>query len=199
MLAEIQIDRRSRRTQILDAALALFAEHGIRHVTTRQIALAVGISQPSLYAHFPTREAITAEVCTRAFNALYTSLLAAVTPDDTPVARLINLGRTYVDFGLSNESAYRVAFMEESDSGPKSADDLVLHAGLRAFSLLKAEFDKTYGPESMESALRAQSSWAALHGLVSLLIARREFPWVDRRALIEFHLGQICAIAFLKN
>jgi hypothetical protein len=30
--------------------------------------------------------------------------------------------------------------------------------------------------------------WAHVHGLTSLLIARPEFPWVDREALIEAHI-----------
>ncbi len=200
-------DSRSRRVQILDAALALFAEHGIRQVTTRQIAQAVGISQPSLYAHFPTREAICAEVCSRAFTTLYETLAAVVECGDTPSARLMKLGRTYVDFGLSNEAAYRVAFMDElekpsdhlhCDDMPHSHDDdRVMNAGLSAFSVLKSEFDAFYGAQSQESTLRAQSCWAALHGLVSLFIARAEFPWAERETLINFHLRQLGAVAFL--
>ncbi len=44
--------------------------HGMQAVTTRQIAAAVGVSQPSLYAFFPNKQALEAEVCTRAFEEL---------------------------------------------------------------------------------------------------------------------------------
>jgi AcrR family transcriptional regulator len=46
-----------RREQIIDAALALFAEHGLR-CTTRQLAEAAGVSEASLYLHFETKDAL---------------------------------------------------------------------------------------------------------------------------------------------
>jgi hypothetical protein len=36
-----------------------------------------------------------------------------------------------------------------------------------------------------------QSIWAGLHGLVSLLIARPDFPWVERETLIARHLEML--------
>lgn len=37
----------------------------------------------------------------------------------------------------------------------------------------------------------AQVLWAGLHGLVALLIARPEFPWVDREKLIATHVAML--------
>jgi hypothetical protein len=36
-----------------------------------------------------------------------------------------------------------------------------------------------------------QSLWAGLHGLVSLLIARPEFPWIERETLIATHVAML--------
>lgn len=47
-----------RRQAILDAALPLFAAHGVRGVTTRQIAEASGVSEALLYKHFKSKEAL---------------------------------------------------------------------------------------------------------------------------------------------
>ena len=47
-----------RREQIIDAAIALFAEHGFRCTTTRQLAEAAGVSEAALYLHFETKEAL---------------------------------------------------------------------------------------------------------------------------------------------
>ena len=41
-----------RREEILAAALRLFGQYGLYGVSTRQIAQAVGVSQPTLYAYF---------------------------------------------------------------------------------------------------------------------------------------------------
>ena len=44
-----------RRASILDAAVKLFAERGFRGTTTRDLAAAVGVSEPVLYEHFPSK------------------------------------------------------------------------------------------------------------------------------------------------
>ena len=44
-----------RREAIIDAAVKLFAEKGFRGTTTRELASAVGVSEPVLYQHFETK------------------------------------------------------------------------------------------------------------------------------------------------
>ena len=52
-----------RRAAILRTAIELFAKRGFRGTTTRELALAVGVSEPVLYQHFATkRELYTAIV-----------------------------------------------------------------------------------------------------------------------------------------
>jgi AcrR family transcriptional regulator len=49
---------RGTREEILTAASNLFAVHGYYGTTTREIALAVGVRQPSLFHHFESKSAI---------------------------------------------------------------------------------------------------------------------------------------------
>lgn len=44
-----------RRASIVGAAIRLFGEKGFRGTTTREIAAAVGVSEPILYEHFNTK------------------------------------------------------------------------------------------------------------------------------------------------
>jgi AcrR family transcriptional regulator len=46
------------RKTIADAALALFLEHGYDAVGVREIAAAADVAQTTLFAHFPTKEAL---------------------------------------------------------------------------------------------------------------------------------------------
>lgn len=179
----------NRREHILAEAAQLFVSHGIAEVTTRRIAQAVGISQPSLYAHFASRDAIMVELCRRAFATLASRLAAADSLGGTPAERLERLSREYVDFGLSEAAAYRVAFMLEKPNEDEADKAVVLEAGGAAFATLVALFTQTHGAAGV---MAAQSTWASLHGLVSLLLARQEFPWVDRDALIEHHIASVC-------
>jgi AcrR family transcriptional regulator len=52
----------SARVEILDAAAALFAEHGYAGTSTRSIAERVGIRQASLYYHFAGKDELLLEL-----------------------------------------------------------------------------------------------------------------------------------------
>src|ERR1041384_363145 len=52
----------STRRRILAEAASLFRRHGYRGTSTRQIAEAVGVKQPSLFHHFPNKQAILEEL-----------------------------------------------------------------------------------------------------------------------------------------
>ncbi len=51
-----------RRRCILDAARGLFAEKGFLGVTTRQLAAAVGVTEPVIYEHFASKRGLYDEV-----------------------------------------------------------------------------------------------------------------------------------------
>jgi len=51
-----------RRGQILDAALALFAEHGYRATSVAAVATAVGLTEQGVLHHFPSKDALVQAV-----------------------------------------------------------------------------------------------------------------------------------------
>jgi AcrR family transcriptional regulator len=83
-------DWRARRwaethKRIYDAALRLFQEHGFDNVNVGQIVAAAGISVPTFYAHYQSKEHLIMQVPTAAeMNALL-----ATQPADLPVAERI--------------------------------------------------------------------------------------------------------------
>jgi AcrR family transcriptional regulator len=181
-----------RRDEILDAALRLFSERGVMGVSTRDIAGTVGISQPALYAHFRSREDLLAELCERAFDELAQRMNALPEDDMTDRAALLRVGRVYIDFGLERPDAYRVAFMLEKRKSPaEDLDPRFLAAGLTTFEAFQKRLARLVSlglTRPGDARLLAQSLWAGLHGLVSLLLARGDFPWVERETLIARHL-----------
>lgn len=51
-----------RRGEILDAALAVFGEKGYEAGTMREIAARVGVSEPAIYRHYESKEAILGDI-----------------------------------------------------------------------------------------------------------------------------------------
>lgn len=181
-----------RREEILDAALRLFSERGVVSVSTRDIAGMVGISQPALYAHFRNRDDLLAELCERAFRELEQRMEALPEDAMTDRAALLRVCRVYIDFGLERPEAYRVAFMLEKRRSPaEELDPRFLAAGLTTFEAFQKRLARLVSlglTRPGDARLLAQSLWAGLHGLVSLFLARGEFPWVEKETLITRHL-----------
>lgn len=53
---------KDRKAAIVAAALPLFARKGFAETTTKDIARAAGVSEPLLYRHFPSKEALYLEI-----------------------------------------------------------------------------------------------------------------------------------------
>lgn len=183
-----------RREEILAAALKLFTEFGLYAVSTRQIAQAVGISQPTLYAYFPTKDDIGRELHSRAFALLAQSLADGNGgPIETPEC-LMRMLRIYIDFGLKHPEMYRIAFMSESvqiKAWWKPQDMTLSPETQLTYGVLRRELTELHGrglTVDIDTSALTQSVWSSMHGLVSLLIAKPGFPWVERELLISSHL-----------
>jgi len=53
---------KDRKLAIVKAALPLFARKGFAETTTKELARAAGVSEPLLYKHFPSKEALYTEI-----------------------------------------------------------------------------------------------------------------------------------------
>lgn len=75
--AKARMTSEERRAAIVQAAARIFAEKGFRGTTTRELAAAVGVTEPVLYEHFRTkRDLYSAIIGERATEGL--ALLAAL-------------------------------------------------------------------------------------------------------------------------
>ncbi len=85
------------RGRILLAGLGLFAEHGFHGTSIREIAAGAAVQSASLYAHFPSKEAILAELVLAGHEEHHTRLVTALLQSGTdPRDRLAALVRAHV-------------------------------------------------------------------------------------------------------
>jgi AcrR family transcriptional regulator len=169
------------REEILAATERLLGKTGDEEaVSVRAIADAVGVSPPAIYLHFPDKDALIFEVCAARFTDLHQALEAAAGPVDDPIESLIARGKAYVRFGVENPEQYRILFMRRGNKRTVLPDELrsteafgtLVHAVERCVEMRALPSD----PGALEVALEL---WAAAHGVASLLIGIKGFPWPD--------------------
>jgi AcrR family transcriptional regulator len=113
------VRRRTRRDEILDIAVALFAQRGYHGVSMDDIGAAAGVTGPALYHHFAGKEAMLAAALIPVSEGLLTGGLTLVTehPDD-PRALLHSLVDFHVAFALENPAVIAL-HMHELDRLPE--------------------------------------------------------------------------------
>jgi AcrR family transcriptional regulator len=82
--------------RILRAALGLYSEYGFYGTSIRDIASQVGINPATLYAHYPSKEKILADLVLLGHQELYDRLRSALAAADSmPTAQLAALVREH--------------------------------------------------------------------------------------------------------
>jgi AcrR family transcriptional regulator len=81
------VQHSAARTRVLDAALDLFAQHGVSGTSLQMIADSVGITKAAVYHQFRTKEQIVLAVTERELSRLGPALEQAEAHGDGPQAR----------------------------------------------------------------------------------------------------------------
>ncbi len=90
-----RIQQRNRES-ILDAALAVFSQHGFRGATLDQIAEVAGLSKPNLLYYFPSKEAVHQALLTGLLDT-WLDPLRALDPAGDPVEEVLAYVRRKLD------------------------------------------------------------------------------------------------------
>jgi AcrR family transcriptional regulator len=101
--------REATRQEILDAAWALAAEHGLSQITLRQVADRIGMRAPSLYTHFAGKNAIYDAMFGQAWSEyLAVAQEAYRTRPSSPRAALRTYARTFFDFAAGDLARHQL-------------------------------------------------------------------------------------------
>ncbi|MFB6852459.1 TetR/AcrR family transcriptional regulator [Streptomyces sp. NPDC056341] len=103
---------RSRRAEILAAAVPLFARDGFANVTNGQIAQAVGLAPSALYRHYPGKVDILAAACLQAAGLLAQAVDRSLQEVADPHDAVAALAATYVAYSFEYTALTSVAEAE---------------------------------------------------------------------------------------
>jgi AcrR family transcriptional regulator len=152
----------SPREQILDAAAALFAEHGLSGTSTRAIAERVGIRQASLYYHFAGKDDLLVELLTRSVRPSLDVVrgIEDLVPDRASAAAALH-ALVMVDFRTLADTPHNIGTLyllpevqgERYDGFRVQRRELQDAYGRIGTAAASAEVRATIGPEALGAVL----------------------------------------------
>lgn len=152
----------TRREQILATAADLFAARGFHGVSVAELGAACGISGPALYKHFPSKQAMLAEMLVSISERLLAvgreRVAAAADPDDA-VRALVDW---HIDFALGHR-ALIVVQDRDWESLPADAREQVRRLQRRYVDVWAAQL------RARRPGLDTVSARAAAHAVFGLL------------------------------
>ena len=163
------------RDELVDAAEVLLRERGDEsRVSINDVVGAVGVTPPSLYAHFADKAALFVEVHARLMASFGDHLAAATAGIADPVEQLRVRGHAYLEFARTHPDSYRALFM--SSAAAAAGDDLperIMTTTSYADLLTNVEACIAAGYVNVDNLSADEVSrtiWALVHGIASMAI-----------------------------
>ncbi len=135
------------REKILARALELFSARGYEGASVNEVALLAGITKPTLYYYFNSKEGLYDSLMRENYERLNTALAVAVVYNPNPSEYfadvypvLLEVSLTYYRFASANEDFYRMALADLFQ--PRSSQIHVIAAKyhFRQYELLEEMF-----------------------------------------------------------
>jgi AcrR family transcriptional regulator len=181
-----QKEKESLRQEIMDAARELFVEKGYENVSMRKIAERIDYSPTTIYLYFDDKADLMTQICERTFAKLAHNIKSINKKIDDPVEALRAGMTEYINFGLRYPSDYLLLFNTIVTDAPSVPFDE--SNGKLAFETLREAVTACILAgltRSNDVDALSQSLWMGIHGVTSLLITQKGFPFVGKKRLIE--------------
>lgn len=117
----VRLPAAQRRSQLLDTAVHVFAEHGYHATSMNDVAETAGVTKPVLYQHFSSKRQLFVEVLTDVGDALRDTIAKATSDAPGPRQQVENGLRAYFRFVEERTDSFRVLFGSGARRDPEFA------------------------------------------------------------------------------
>lgn len=167
-----------RRAQILATAAELFAERGFHGVSVGDLGAACGMSGPALYKHFPSKDAVLAEMLVAISEELLAVGSERAGDANGPAESLDALIDWHITFAMANKALIVVQDRDWS-SLPVEAREKVRSLQRRYVDLWATQL------RAVEPDLTRKESLARAHALFGLLNSTPHSAFLPRGQMRE--------------
>ncbi|MGO8685159.1 MAG: TetR/AcrR family transcriptional regulator [Thermoleophilia bacterium] len=161
------VDREARRSEIVSAAAAVFAQRGLAATTVSDIVRSAGVAQGTFYLYFQSKDEAVLAVAERFGDVMIESIERAVAaPQLSAVQKLLSLRDTLSDATASAGTPELVEIMH-SPGNRAIHERLAEHLTPRLVAILESIIDQGVGEGVFAVADTHAASWFLLGGLQS--------------------------------
>ena len=132
------MDATPTRDRLLDAAAGVFLQHGYSSASMEQVRQAAGVSNGSLYHHFPTKAELADALYVQTLHDFHGALLAAVRGDVEAEAGVKALVRAYVSWVVKHPDRAALLHKLKREGDVTDASAGINAANAEAFGALRA-------------------------------------------------------------
>lgn len=125
------------RDKLLDAAARIFVAHGYADASMEQVRQAAGVSNGSLYHHFPTKAKLADALYVDTLHDFHASLLAPIARDVDAETGVKSLVRAYVHWVVRHPGRAALLHTLRRDGEVTDASEGISEANLQTFAVLK--------------------------------------------------------------
>lgn len=111
-----------KRERILSAAVDLFYRQGYQRTTLDQVAQALGVTKPFIYQYYASKNALLAEICSRAIMEAHATLNRTLTQQGTAKQKLWTIMSDFTRTVLDNQANAVIYSREEKELEPEDRD-----------------------------------------------------------------------------
>ncbi|MBV5264265.1 TetR/AcrR family transcriptional regulator [Pinisolibacter aquiterrae] len=180
-----------RRTEIIEAVLRLSVEVGPDRLGTLAVAAAVGISQPAIFRHFPTREALWVAVAEHVATRIRAAWNEAEGGSPSPTETIRRIVAAHTGLVAGEPSVLAIIFSHEL----RVSNPALAAVFRRLMTELTGRFIVTFGPLAARMSVAPQDAALLVLGLVQGIALRwslsgRGFDLVaEARHLLDLQLA----------
>ena len=162
------------RDTLVATVIAQLAQQHDAALSLRELARSVGVSIAAVYRHFPSKEALLAEVAAAGFASLIAKWEAELPPPGSLPAeqRFQLLGQQYIEFALAAPAHYRLMF-EHQDVRQFPALQDAAQACFQYVLQTAGAAVREAGLDARWDKAAASAGWSLGHGYVMLLLSGR--------------------------
>lgn len=162
------------KNALIDSAVSILEKEGLQGLTLRKAAARAGVSHSAPYRHFPSKEALIAEISRMGFEDLGRRGKQYIQNKRNAGERLRAYGLAYVEFASEKPTHFKIMF-GQSEIDHSTYPDLqrTARATFQLLVDLVEECQEAGVFRKGDPGKMAAANWAYVHGLAHLLVDQK--------------------------